>query len=52
MSVLMAVIWVLSWLPSLTMTDAEMTGRETPHARPRAGGREPRVRLRHGGRTL
>ena len=29
-------IWLLSWLPSLVVTDAEMTGRATPHARPSA----------------
>ncbi len=29
-------IWLLSWLPSFVVTEAEITGRETPHARPRA----------------
>jgi hypothetical protein len=29
-------IWVLSWLPSLVVTDAAMTGRDTPQARPSA----------------
>ncbi len=28
-------IWLLSWLPSLVVTEAAMTGRDTPHARPR-----------------
>ena len=29
-------IWDFSWLPSLVVTDAAMTGRDTPHARPSA----------------
>eukprot|EP00882_Tetradesmus_deserticola_P032886 GHRQ01037523.1.p1 GENE.GHRQ01037523.1~~GHRQ01037523.1.p1 ORF type:complete len:140 (+),score=4.73 GHRQ01037523.1:280-699(+) len=29
-------IWLFSWLPSLVVTDAAITGRDTPQARPRA----------------
>jgi hypothetical protein len=29
-------IWLFSWLPSLVVTDAAITGRVTPHARPSA----------------
>ena len=29
-------IWLFSWEPSLVVTEAAMTGRETPHARPSA----------------
>ena len=32
----MARIWALSSEPSWAVTEAEMTGRDTPHARPSA----------------
>ena len=36
MASLRVLIWDLSWDPSLVVTEQEMTGRETPHARPSA----------------
>ena len=36
MASLRVLIWDLSWDPSLVVTEQEMTGRGTPHARPSA----------------